>query len=367
MDSLKEKIVSDNIISSLKTALVFLVIYINFLIFKPFLLIVIWAIIIAVALYPLHQKLQKLLKGNTKLSAMLITVIVLSLITIPCLMFAGELFESIQKISNHLEAEVLIIPVPSKEIADLPVVGESIYEAWNVFSTNIDKGLEQFQPQVRKIATWLLSTLTAFVKSFFMFLVAIIIAGVFLVNADKCYEIANKIFGQLIGGRGTKVLNDSKKTISSVVNGVLGTAIIQTAIISIGFFVADVQGASFLTIIVLICAIVQLPLLVVVLPVIIYIYPDLSGFGAALFIAWMILGSVSDNFLKPMLLGRGMDIPMLVILIGSIGGMILMGIVGLFIGAVCFALGYELFNSWVYGNEKIEEKESLTKSPSFVK
>ena len=354
MINIKDKLVSEKIVSSVKTALVFLIIYVNFLIFKPFLLPVIWAIIIAVALYPLQQKVQVLCKGSIKISSILLIIFALAIIVIPSLMFTGELFESIQQLSIQLDQGSLVIPEPSESIEDWPIIGESIYSTWKLFSVNIDKGLQQFQPHLKHVATWLLSSLSGFVKGFFMLLIAIIIAGVLLINASKCYEIADRIFGKLIGDKGTKVLTNSKTTIISVVSGVIGTVLIQTAIISVGFFVADIQGASLLTLLVLVCAIVQLPLVLVVLPIIIYAYPDMSGVGAGVFIVWMIIGSISDNFLKPMLLGRGMEIPMLIILIGSIGGMMLLGIVGLFIGAVCLALGYELFNNWVFST--VEEE-----------
>jgi len=352
MSVVEDKLISGNIISALKIALVFSVIYINFLIFQPFLLPVVWAIIIAVALYPLQSKFRKIFKLNSKISSILLVVFTLLVVAVPVFLFADGLFKSLKELADLLESGELVIPSPEESVKDLPVVGEPIYSTWKMFSVNIDKGLEQFQPQVKKTATWLLSSMSDFIKSFFVFLFATVIAGVFLVHTEKWHQIALKVFVKFIGGKGTLMLNNSINTIRSVVTGVLGTAIIQTIIISIGLFAADIRGASILTVVVLICAIVQIPLVVVVLPVIVYAYPSMNGFTAVFFVLWMVLGSVSDNFLKPMLLGRGLDIPMLVILIGSIGGMMLMGIIGLFTGAVFLALGYELFNSWVFDKDK---------------
>lgn len=352
MESLKGKFINKDIESLLKTALLFLVIYICFEIFRPFLVPVVWGIIIAVALYPLHLKLKKLFKGNDKMSTTVITLLVLALIVVPSVLFAGGLISGLKELSTQLEEGTLVIPPPNESVKDWPVVGESVAETWKMFSTNVESGIEHFAPQIKKVGGWLLAAISDLVKGFFMFIIAVIIAGVLLFNSDKCFDVANKVFSKLAGARGPELVKNAKLTISSVVNGVLGTALLQSIVISIGFFLADVPGAAILSLLVLICAIVQLPLIVIILPVTIYVFPELPTWGGVLFAVWMIFGSISDNFFKPMLLGRGMDIPMLIILIGSIGGMVAMGIIGLFIGAVCLAMGYQLFNLWVFTEQE---------------
>lgn len=342
---------SNNIETAIKTALVFLIIYICFLIFKPFLLPVIWAIIISVAIYPLHLKLTHLLKNKGKASAIIISVIMLAAITVPAFMFLGSLAVSVKELAIQFKAGTLQIPPPPEEVSSWPVVGNTIHDIWQLFYENITKALTEYKDQVKLVGEKFISFVSGFAGGLVMLIVAIIISGVFLVFSKQANTMVLTVFNRLIGEKGGEVANNSKATIRSVVNGVLGTAIIQSVIIAIGFFVADVPGAPILSLLVLILAIVQLPPTLIVLPVIIYMFSVLPTTGAIIFAIWNVIAALSDNFLKPMLLGRGMEIPMLIILIGSIGGMLLMGIVGLFIGAVILALGYQLFNLWVDGSE----------------
>jgi len=147
------------------------------------------------------------------------------------------------------------------------------------------------------------------------------------------------------------LLTLSTATIRSVAVGVIGIAFIQAMLGGLGMMFAGVPAAGLLAIVILVLAIAQLPPLVVLLPVVIYVFSAESTTVAVVFMVWSILVSMSDAVLKPIFLGRGVDAPMLVILLGAIGGMITSGIVGLFIGAVILALGYKLFQVWVeWGN-----------------
>jgi predicted PurR-regulated permease PerM len=139
-----------------------------------------------------------------------------------------------------------------------------------------------------------------------------------------------------------------------VAKGVIGVALIQSILVGVGFWAIGVPGSSILTLAVFILALIQLPPMLVVLPVIIYVFGAESTTAAIIFTVWELIAGASDNILKPMLLGRGLDIPMLVILIGAIGGMILMGMIGLFIGSVVLALAYQIFVYWMK-----DEKEAV--------
>ena len=167
------------------------------------------------------------------------------------------------------------------------------------------------------------------------------------------------VFSRLVGDRGEHLVDNSTATIRSVVQGVLGVAIIQTTLISAGFYVADVPAASILTLIVLFLAIVQLPTILIVLPVIIYVFSANSTGFAVGFMIWSVVASMSDTFLKPLMLGRGLEIPMLIILIGAIGGMILFGIIGLFLGSVILALAFQLFQGWMTFDKEKKASETM--------
>ncbi|MEN8117727.1 MAG: AI-2E family transporter [Bacteroidota bacterium] len=360
MSNLKsgDKIVSKNIEAYVKAALIFLIIYASFLIFKPFLIPIVWGVIIAVALYPLHLKLTKLLGGKNSLSSTIITLVFLAILIIPSVYFVESLFESVKHLAAQLKAGTLEVEAPPEKVAGWPLIGKPIYDAWQLFADNVTAGVAEFKPEIQAGAQKILNGFKGFMGSLLVFILAIIIAGIFLSKSKGGYPGIYKIFNRLAGEKkGTEMVNNSQKTISSVVTGVLGTAVIQTAIIAIAFFVFKVPLAPVLTLIVLFFAIAQIPVILVVLPVIIYMFSAVGGASAIIFAIWGILGGLSDNFLKPMLLGRGLDIPMLAILIGAIGGMVLMGIIGLFIGAVVMALAYQILQIWL--NDTSDSKEEL--------
>ncbi len=349
MNELKlgNKFVSKSIESYVKTALVFLIIYASFMIFKPFLLPVVWGIIIAISLYPLHKKLTKLLKNRSGLSATIITLVLLIFLIVPSISFSSSLVESVKELSTGIKEGTLVVPPPTDDVAEWPLIGEEVHAAWQSFSDSMTAGVVKYKEQLKNAGQKFVSILSSFAGGLLTFFIAIIIAGVFLSKSTRSYQFVNTFFTALAGEKGDEMVKNSRATISSVVNGILGTAIIQTTIISIALFVFNVPGAPILTIIVLFFAIAQIPVFIIMLPVIIYMFSVLSGMGAIIFVIWSILGALSDNFLKPILLGRGMKIPMLVILIGSIGGMMIMGIIGLFIGAVVLAMAYQLFQMWI--------------------
>lgn len=355
---LGNKFVLKSIESYVKTALVFLIIYACFVIFKPFLLPVVWGIIIAVALYPLHTKLTRLVK-KSGLSSAIITLVLLAIIIFPSVSFTSALVDNMKELTTSFKEGTLVIPSPSDNVAEWPLIGEKTHAAWQSFSDNLTVGIQKYNEQIKSLGEKFISLLSGFAGSLLTFILAIIIAGIFLSNSKGGFNFVSTLFTALIGDKGPGMVENSKKTISSVVTGVLGTAIIQTTILAIALFVFNVPGAPIIALIILVFAIAQIPVILVVLPLIIYMFSVASGTSAAIFAFWGIVGALSDNFLKPILLGRGMQIPMIIILIGAIGGMMAMGIIGLFIGTVILALGYQLFQLWIEDTK--EELENVEK------
>ena len=329
--------------AALHIGLLFLIISISYILIKPFLVLIVWGIIIAVALYPLFIKIAKIFKGREGLAATFFVIIGLSLLILPGVKLAGTTIDSIQNLSTQLEEGTFEVPPPHDSVKEWPVIGEKTWDLWNLAATNMDGAMKKMAPQLKSGGRWLAGTISGLVGGFFIFIFAIIISGIFLTYADASYDLSSKVFNRLLGARGQEMLTNSIATIRSVVNGILGVALIQAALVGVGFMVADIPGAPILTLIVFFLAIVQIPPLLIVLPVIMYAFPTMGTGAAIVFTIWSLLAGASDNFLKPLLLGRGVDIPMLVILIGAIGGMIAGGIIGMFVGAVVLALAYQLF------------------------
>ena len=319
-----------------------------FLILKPFLMPLIWGIVIAVALSPAFFWLESLLGGRRKLAGTLFILLGVAALVVPTLLVSESFLEGVKWMQAQEAKEAVHVPPPPSKVADWPLIGERVYEVWTQAAENLDATLSQFAPQVRKIGSWLLSAITGFGVAFLMTIVAIVIAGVLLMQSEGCGKMARGIGARLGGARGEAAVDLATKTIRSVAYGVVGVAAVQSALAAVGLFLADVPAAGLWTGLVLILAVAQLPPLLIMGPAIIYVVATSdSTMTQVLFTIWALIVSFSDTFLKPMFLGRGVEIPMMVILIGAIGGLVLSGVVGLFVGAVVLAIGYRMFTAWL--------------------
>ncbi len=317
------------------------------MIIRPFVEPMTWAIIIAVAVYPLYLHLANSLQGRTKLAATLFTLLALAILITPTMMLTVSLVDSAQTLSAELKDGRLHVPPPPDSVAEWPLVGERLHAFWTLASQNLEGALTRVAPQLEAAGKWLLSGVAGTGGSVLKFVLSIIIAGVLLANAEAAARVARAILERVTGERGAEFATLAGATVRSVAQGVLGVAAIQGFLAGIGLLVMGVPAAGLWAVLVLLLAVVQLPPILILGPIIVYVFNVADTVPAVLFMIWSILVSMSDAFLKPMLLGRGLETPMLVILLGAIGGMVMSGIIGLFIGSVILAVGYELFMAWL--------------------
>ena len=328
------------------TALAFIIGW-CFQIVRPFVLIVIWGAIIAVALHPLHNKLSAVLKGNKKLASTLIALIGISIIAVPSVHLTSSAIDSAQHFYTGLEGGKLQIPAANKSIKEWPLVGEKLYDLWVEASKDLQKVAGQYSEQIKNLSSTILSAAAGIGGSILQFIVSLIIAVVFMAKSTAMHQGVSTLMRRLMNDNGERTIATTIATIRSVATGVLGVAFIQALLSGIGLLIADVPGAGIWAIAVLLFAIAQLPPILVLGPIAAYYFSVADTTPAVIFLIFSIIVSMSDAFLKPLFLGRGMDIPMLVILLGAIGGMLLSGIIGLFVGAVVLALGYQLMMDWL--------------------
>ena len=333
--------------AAIRIALLFLLVVWCFEIIKPLFVPVLWGIIIAIGIYPIFRRFKHMMRNKDKLAATLLTLLALALLIIPTIMLAGSAINGIKTITTGLEEGTLEIPAPPPEVADWPVVGASTYKIWNLASTNIEAAIKQVEPQLNKAIAALISAAAGIGAGVLQSIISIIIAGAFLATANAGKRAAQTVFTRLVGDQGEALTDLAGATIRSVVQGVLGVAMIQALASGIGLMLVGVPAAGLWALMVLVLAIIQLPPILILGPVAVYVFSSSSTTVAVMFLIWIIIVSGSDTFLKPMLMGRGVDVPMLVILLGAIGGMLLSGIIGLFVGAVVLALGYKLFQAWL--------------------
>jgi predicted PurR-regulated permease PerM len=327
-----------------------------FQILRPFITPVIWGTTIAIALYPVCRKLSNLLGNRIKVAASIMTVIILLIIILPCIQMVGSFVDGITYLNGRIQSGEIKVPPPPENIDSWPVIGKLLKSRWHEASENLVTTLTRFAPQLKAISVRLLELALGTTMGLLQFTLSIIIAGVLMANAKGGGNLARELFVSLAGGRGNDFADISTITIRNVVKGILGVALIQGLLAGLGFMIAGVPGAGVWAFLCIFLAIIQIGIAPVVIPVIIYMFYHADTLTAVLLMVWLILVMLSDNFLKPVLLGRGAPVPMLVIFLGSIGGFISMGFIGLFIGAVILSLGFKLFQAWL----KINSNHTIT-------
>jgi len=347
----------------IRAGLVFTLAVLCYWVFSPFIGLMAWAVILAVTLYPADQKLARKLGGRQGLASTLLTLAGIVLIVLPTALLMGALGDSMHDLVTSVHDNTLVIPPPKPGVAEWPVVGKKIHAAWTQAHDDLPALVKSLQPKLGSLAKTALETVASIAGAILLFLASFIVAGIIMAFGKSGAESAEEIFDRLMGtGRGAEFATLSTATIRAVALGVLGVAFIQAIVIGVTMMVAGIPFAGALALLLLVLGIAQVPALLVTLPVIAYVWVS-GSYGTTAAIIYSVLlfiGGMLDNVLKPLLLGRGVDAPMPVILIGALGGLATSGILGMFIGAVLLALGYQIFMWWVAANPDIVPVERET-------
>jgi predicted PurR-regulated permease PerM len=324
-----------------------LLLYWSLLLVSPFISIVIWSAVLSVALYPVFEWISLRLGGRRRLAAALVTILGLLVIVGPAMWLALGLVDSVRVIAERLDLANLTIPPPSSSIKEWPLIGEPIYQFWDLASTNLSAALAQILPQLKPLGSSLLRIGADTGLGIVMFLVSIIVAGFLFSPAPTIVEAVKKFSRRLNPTRGEEFVDQAGATIRAVSRGVIGISVLQALLAGIGLMVAGIPQASLITFAVLVLGIIQIGPSIVIIPVIIWSWTFMDTKSALLFTAYMVPVNLLDNLLRPLVMGRGLKTPMLVILFGVIGGTLAYGITGLFLGPIILAVIWELFVSWI--------------------
>ena len=334
--------------SSLRIGLLLLLLIMSYDIIKPFTIPILWGAVIAMAAFPLVKWLEAKLGGRRGLAATLVTLLFILALVIPTWSVTEATLGGLKKLTVALEAGDLQVPPPPAKVESWPLIGEKLFTAWSSANNDLEAFMHNNAAQIKELSGSLLKRVGGSLMGVLMFVVSLIIAGGFMTFAESCGEAANRFFVRVGGlNPGGEWAPLTVATVRSVLQGVIGVALIQTLLVSIGLFVAGIPGAPIWSLIVLVLAVAQLPPLIVLAPIIAYAFSTMDATWAGLLAVYLVLAGASDSLLKPLLMGRGLDIPMPVILIGAIGGMVMSGIIGLFVGAVILSLWYKLFRLWI--------------------
>ena len=326
-------------------------------IFSPFLTLTCWSVILAVTLYPFHQWLARRLGKKQWLASTLLIIVGLLLIIIPVALLLNSFADSTRHFIGAVQQNTLQIPPPREGIANWPLVGKKIYGGWSKAHTDLPGFVKSMQPKIGDLAQKALVMVASIGKGLLLFLASFIVAGILMAYGEPAANASRGIFVRVAGAeKGEAFVKLTTSTIRAVASGVIGVAFIQAILVGLALALAGVPAPGVLALIVLVLAIAQLPAVLVTIPAIIYIWSSghYSTVSAITHTIILLVVGLADNVLKPLMLGRGVDVPMPVMLLGALGGMASGGILGMFVGATLFALGHQIFMGWVADNPHSE-------------
>lgn len=345
-----EKALSHELLDVLiRTGLIAALVVFCYQIFSPFLQLMLWSMILTITLYPLQVRLRGRLGNRDGRAATLIVLIAVGIILVPLYLLGASMTHSVQDALAAIKNGEFRIPPPAESVASWPLVGQRVYDFWLQATADLTGLAQRFSPKLSEVSLTLLGKLAGLGLGLMIFVIALIIAGIVMANGENgersALRIASRIFGP---DRALQITRLCTATIRAVAQGVVGIAFIQMLLIGVGFVLMGIPGAGLLALAVLLLGIMQLPTSLITLPVIVFVFlTHGASVGTIVFAIYVFVAGLSDNVLKPLLLGRGVDVPMPVVLIGALGGMVTAGITGLFIGPVILAVGYQLFWQWV--------------------
>lgn len=323
----------------------------------PFLNLIVWSIILAITLYPLQVKLRRKLGNKDGRTATLIVLIAVGIIIVPTYLLGVAMAESVEHAMAIVKTEGFHIPPPAESVANWPLVGQRLHDLWLQAATDMTGLMQKLAPQLKDVSRVLLGAAAGLGKGLLIFVFALIIAGIFMAYGEQGTRSAVQITSRIFNPeKGPRIAVLCTATIRAVAQGVVGIAFIQMLLIGVAFVVKGIPAAGLLALAVLLLGILQLPATLITVPVIIYVFAtEGASVATIVFAIYVFIAGLADNVLKPLLLGRGVDVPMPVVLIGALGGMVSGGVIGLFIGPVVLAVGYQLFWQWVEDQPQSDE------------
>ena len=332
--------------ASIHVGLAILLVAACLLILRPMIPLLTWGAIIAVAVHPAFRWLQKVVGGPQSVAAALCTLALLALMIIPVVLLTQSLVDVIALVTTRLKEGTGFIPPPPANLHNWPIVGAPLQKVWDLASKDLPEAVRNFIPQIKAALPGFLSASAGIGITALQLLLSVVVAGILLANAQAVNNLTSSLANRLFGSKGAEFQQLIGATIRSVTFGILGVAGIQSILAALGFLVVGLPAVGLWTVMFVFAAVVQAGILVLV-PAVIYVFAVGSTTKAVIFLVWCIFVATIDNVLKPLLLGRGVAVPVAVVFLGAIGGFVAMGIIGLFVGAIIMSVGYKLFLAWL--------------------
>jgi predicted PurR-regulated permease PerM len=332
---------------TIRLGLLAFLIYWTFLLIRPFVPILAWSVVLAVALYPVFARLASLLGGRPRLAATILTVVNLGIVIGPAAWIGLSAVEGVRVVAAQLATGDLGVPSPPGSMREWPLFGMPLYEFWSRASENLSAVLREIATYLKPLAGTMIGLASNAGVGTLKFLISVAVAGALFVHGPQLAAASRSFLSHVVPERSEYFLELAAATIRAVSQGVIGVAVLQSLLAGIGLKLAGIPGAGLLALAVLLLAIIQVGAAIVLLPVIIWAWA-VKDFSMALPLTlFLAVVGVLDNVLKPLVMGRGLTTPTPVIFIGVIGGTLAHGIVGLFIGPIVLAVAWELMAAWM--------------------
>jgi predicted PurR-regulated permease PerM len=325
----------------------------SFWVLSPFLTSLLWATIVTVAAWPSFLRLEALVGGRRSLAVAIMTTLILLVVFVPVALAVMTVVKNADDITAQLRTlETIALPEPPSWLVRVPLGGQHAAETWSWFAAlGPQERAAVVTPYLQTGLRWFAAKAGSIGAMLLQFLLTAIVSAILFAKGEVARESILRFAGRLGGQQGEDVAILAGRAMRGVVLGIVGTALIQAAIGGLGLAITGVPAAALLTAVMLFFCLAMLGPLWVLVPAVVWLYwSGANGWGTVLLAISLVDGTV-DNVIRPLLIRRGADIPMLLIIAGVIGGLIAFGIVGLFIGPVLLTVTHTLCKAWVAGEQ----------------
>jgi predicted PurR-regulated permease PerM len=332
---------------SIRLFVIGFLIYWTFVIVQPFGAMIVWSVVLAVALFPLFDRLSAWLGDRHTIAAGLITLATLILVIGPVTWMGVGVIDPIKSLIAGLNNGEIVVPPPPESIKSWPLIGAQLHDYWELASTNLKSALTQILPALQPVGEYLLDMARNAGLGTLKFLLSVILSGFLLSYASQLMIGMRALARRIDPANGEKYLSLAGATINAVSRGVMGLSILQAVVGGLGMYLTNVPGANLLTIVILVLGIIQIGPLLVVAPVVFWAWTTLSTPAAIGLTVCMLSVNYMDNVMKPFVFAHGLSTPIPIIFIGVIGGVLAHGIAGLFVGPVVLTVVWEVGSAWI--------------------
>lgn len=322
-------------------------VYLCLLVVQPFSGILVWSVILTVATHPVFLWLKTRLNGRGKLSAFLLTLFLIVLVIGPIAALGSSLVLSLERFAISFREGGFALPVLPPEVTGLPMIGEFLEKNWTNVSSDLPAFFKQYMHFFVRPGELFLTAFEGIVESVSVFAVAVVVAGFLHNNADRLGRHSHNLTLRLVGDHGTRFFSLAGRIIQNVAQGIVGIALLEAIAFGGALLLAGVPHAGLLAVLALLLAISQIGAGILMAPTVIWIWVTNDWTTALLFTLAMVPIYATENIMKPILMSRGLGTPIVVVVIGVLGGTIAFGLPGLFIGPILLAVLYELVFLWI--------------------